>query len=300
MVIDDTLFGTLIEYLHDGVYYVDTRRIIRHWSAGAQRITGYTAAEVLGHSCADNILVHVDEDGQSMCLGHCPLSHCMRTGEANWSRAYFKHKEGHRVPVQVFVAPIKDNQGLTVGGIETFHDESNPPYSIREVEQLKQSLYLCPLTGIPNRRYVEDVMPVKFEEYRRSGKHVAIMVLDVDRFKEFNDTYGHATGDVILKMVGRTLANAMRSSDMLARWGGEEFIAIMIMERPNEIGRLAERLRALVESSANTLSPANLSVTVSVGAVDANAASDWHDALRLADARMYQSKKNGRNRVTIE
>jgi diguanylate cyclase (GGDEF)-like protein len=224
----------------------------------------------------------------------------MRTGQAQHARAFFKHKEGHRVPVQVFVAPVKNARGETVGGLETFHDESNPPYSIQEIQQLKQTLYLCPLTDIPNRRYVEDVMPSKFEEYRNAGKHVAIMVLDVDRFKEFNDSYGHATGDLILKMVARTLANAMRSSDMLARWGGEEFIAIMIMERPGEIARLAERLRALVEASSKTITTTKLSVTVSIGAVDANAAADWQDALRLADERMYRSKKNGRNRVTVD
>jgi diguanylate cyclase (GGDEF)-like protein/PAS domain S-box-containing protein len=300
VVIDDELFRILIENLHDGVYYVDTRRVIKHWSAGAHRITGYTAEEVLGHSCADNILVHVDEAGCGMCRGNCPLSHSMKSGEANHSRAFLKHKEGHRVPVQVFVAPIKDAGGTVIGGLETFHDVSNPPYSIQEVHELKQTLYLCPLTGVPNRRYVEEVMPAKFDEFRKLGKPVAVMVLDVDHFKDFNDRYGHATGDLILKMVGRTLANAMRSYDLLARWGGEEFVAIMLMEKPLELERLAERLRALVQSSSRTVTRNKLAVTVSIGAFAADATADWDRAFRIADQRMYQSKRAGRNRVTID
>ncbi len=300
MVIDDAVFHTVIENLQDGVYFVDTNRVIQFWSAGAERITGYALEEVRGHSCSENILVHVDEAGRSMCQGMCPLARTMQHGKPEAARVYLKHKDGHRVPVQVFVAPIRDDLGVIIGGLETFHDASNPPYSIQELEQLKQTLYLCALTGIPNRRYIEETMPVKFEEIRRSGKHVAIMVIDIDHFKRFNDTYGHPTGDLILKMVARTLAHAMRTYDMLGRWGGEEFIAIMVMERPSELLAIADRMRVLVETSSKMISRNKLAVTVSIGAVGADASSSWQETLQLADQRMYQSKKSGRNRVTVK
>ena len=299
MFIDDTIFETIIDNLQDGVYFVDTHRVIKNWSAGATRITGYGAEEVRGRSCADNILVHVDDAGRSMCKGMCPLAATIKDGQPRNGFYYLKHKEGHRVPVNVFAAPICNNGGDIVGALETFHDESAPPDSIAEVSRLKQALYMCPLTGIPNRRYVEEIMPNKFEEIRRSGKFLSLMVIDVDNFKNVNDTYGHETGDIVLKMVGRTLAHAMRSSDLLARWGGEEFIAVMIMEKPLDLLQTAERLRVLVQTSSRTISKDKLCVTVSIGAVAASASTNWIDALRLADRRLYESKNQGRNRTTI-
>lgn len=298
MVIDEEIFQTIIDNLHDGVYFVDTRRVIQRWSAGATRITGYTADEVRGHSCADNILVHVDDMGRSMCQGMCPLAATIKDGKPRNGHYYLKHKDGHRVPVTVFAAPLRDSDGAIVGALETFHDESDLPYSIAEVARLDDAVYLCPLSGVPNRRYIDEILPLKFEEMRRAGKRLGVVVADIDHFKKVNDAYGHETGDIVLKMVGRTLAHAMRRYDVLARWGGEEFVAVLTLDRPLDLLPTAERLRVLVETSSRTISRDKLHVTISIGAVAADATIGWPDALRLAEQRLLESKRSGRNRTT--
>lgn len=120
-----------------------------------------------------------------------------------------------------------------------------------------------------------------------------------NNFKSINDRFGHKVGDIALKMVARTLANAMRSCDFLARWGGEEFVAVLPNQHRPQLETFAERLRALVERSSATVSSGALVVTISVGATVAQKAENVDNAVKRADELMYESKEAGRNRVTV-
>jgi diguanylate cyclase (GGDEF)-like protein/PAS domain S-box-containing protein len=296
---DNELYRTLLDNLSEGVYFTDTHRRIQYWNQGAERITGYTAEEVLGRCCADNILMHTNLDGHSMCRGACPLAATMRDCEHRSEKLFLKHKEGHRVPVFTTTAAIKDEEGVVVGGLETFHDITTEMSALSQVEELKSQSLLCPLTGVGNRRYADQMLTVKSEEMTRNASPMGVVFMDIDRFKSINDTYGHKVGDVALKMVARTLTNAMRPYDFLARWGGEEFIALLPNLHMPQLEDFAERLRALVEKSSTSLSQNKLIVTISLGAVVVKPGDDIDKAVARADALMYQSKQKGRNRVTV-
>lgn len=293
------LYKNLLDNLSEGVYFTDTHRHIQYWNKGAERITGFRAEEVVGRCCASNILMHTDLEGKSLCHGHCPLLATMRDGEHRSEKLFLRHKEGHRVPVFTLTAPIKDENGVVIGGLETFHDVTAEMAALAQVEVLKEQSLLCPLTGVGNRRYADQVLEQKFDELNRNGGFLGLLFIDIDRFKSINDTYGHKVGDVALKMVARTLANSMRSYDFLGRWGGEEFVAILPnLERP-ALEAFAERLRALVEKSSTQLSKGQLVVTISLGGVVARQGDDRDATLKLADELMYRSKAEGRNRATI-
>jgi len=296
---NNALYRTLLDNLSEGVYFTDTHRRIQYWNKGAERITGFTAEEVMGRCCANNILMHTDLQGKSMCRGFCPLSATMKDSQPRSEKLYLHHKEGHRVPVFTTTAAIKDEQGVVVGGLETFHDVTTEMSALAQVEQLKSQSLLCALTGVGNRRYAEQMLETKFEEMTRNAATLGLIFIDIDHFKSFNDTYGHKVGDTVLKMVARTLANAMRNYDFLARWGGEEFIAILPNLQKPQLYTFAERLRALVEKSSATISQRKLIVTISVGAVVAHPGDKIEEMVARADALMYQSKQEGRNRVTI-
>lgn len=297
---DNLIFKTLLDNVHDGVYFVDPKRRIRYWNRSAERITGYAAAEVVGHSCADNILMHVDESGNQLCKGHCPLAATIKDGEQRQARVYLHHKEGHRVPVQVSTAQIRNENGAEVlGGLETFYDATAMMAALEDIDDLRSQALICPLTGVGNRKYAEQILEQKVEEMKRLHYALAVIFIDVDHFKTFNDKYGHDVGDVVLKMVARTLAGGLRGGDLLARWGGEEFIAILPRLPKPEVGRLAERLRILVENSARDVSKGKLSVTVSAGAYTLRLDDTPKTAIANADKLMYQSKQQGRNRVTV-
>lgn len=295
----DSLFRVLLDNIYDGVYFTDTARRIFYWNAAAERITGYRREEILGHSCADNLLIHVDDDGRSLCRGHCPLEACLQDREQRQARVYLHHKDGHRVPVFVSVAPIFNSSGVLVGALETFRDMTPEISAIREAESLREMALICPLTGVGNRRYTEEMLEKRVQEAKRLQNSLGLLMIDIDHFKRVNDTFGHEVGDLVLKTLARTLAGAMRSYDFLGRWGGEEFVAILPNVTLEALSGVGNRLLVLVAHSSQQVSNQILTVTVSIGGTLLHPDEQGRELLRRADALMYQSKNSGRNRVTV-
>ena len=110
-----SFYERLLDSLHDGVYFVNTERTIQYWNKGAELLTGYLASEVVGRSCYDNILAHVNEQGCGLCMNRCPLAATIADGVRRESEIYLRHKLGHRVPISVRVAPISNEEGRVVG-----------------------------------------------------------------------------------------------------------------------------------------------------------------------------------------
>src|SRR5512136_2856200 len=115
----EDLYRTIVENMHDGLYFVDRKRRITYWNKAAERITGYSAAEVVGVGCADNFLVHVDSAGRQLCTGSCPLVASMQDGCFHEAEVFLHHKQGHRLPVWVRTSPIRGPGGGFTGAVET-------------------------------------------------------------------------------------------------------------------------------------------------------------------------------------
>ena len=159
---------------------------------------------------------------------------------------------------------------------------------------------LDPLTELGNRRYIEMNLKARLEEMHRYGWPFGVLFIDVDRFKEVNDRYGHDIGDRVLKMVGKTMVNNLRSFDFLGRWGGEEFIAILANVNGDHLHSVANRCRLLVEQSSISIRDKDIRVTVSIGASPARLHDTVEMLVRRADRLMYGSKTSGRNCVMME
>jgi len=302
MFAGEGVFRMLLDSLQEGCYFVDPERAILFWNKAAERISGFRAEEVVGKRCFDNMLVHTDDEGNSLCHGVCPLASTIQDGEPRQTTVYLRHKEGHRVRVQVGVSRVVDEGGTVLGGLETFVDASPTLAALEEVKRLKELALLCPLTGVGNRRYAEQMLEARFDLLKRMEGEgtLAVLFLDIDNFKLFNDKYGHEVGDVVLKMVARTLRSAVRSSDFVGRWGGEEFVVVLSNLQPVDVARMAERLRALVQQSSRQSSQNRLEVTVSIGACQCGPADTGASLVRRADKLMYESKARGKNRVTMD
>ena len=280
------------------MYFTDTNRQIQYWNKGAEKLTGFRSDEVVGHCCKDNILKHVDADGNPLCIKNCPLSATLKDGESRHAKVFLHHKDGHRVPVHVAIAPIYDEAGKIIAALETFHDLTREMSALKEVEGLEDSALLCPLTGLGNRSYAEKMLNQKID-LKEELHRLAVLSFDVDQFKGFNTKYGNNVGDIILKMVGRTLANNMREFDFLARWADEEFIAFLPGLKPIELEETTERFRKMVESASHEISKNNLTVTVSIGATFVNTEDTSQTVFSRVNALMDESIRRGQNRVTI-
>ncbi len=286
--------------LFEGVYVVDKSRRIVFWNEGSERITGYKADEVVNRFCYHNILQHVDQDGKELCFNGCPLHHTLETKAVNHGHVFLKHKEGYRVPVSVKTIPMLDNHGNIIGAIEIFTDERFQKNIIKENESLKDELMKDPLTQITNRRYFEYSLEQAIEQHKLFNKSFGILMFDIDHFKHINDTYGHLVGDEILKIVAKSLSSSIKKSDIISRWGGEEFIGLFEVDTVEDLKGVAERLRNLVNNSTfTTKEKSTISVTISIGGALFKANLKHNHLLDLADQALYLSKENGRNQTTI-
>jgi diguanylate cyclase (GGDEF)-like protein/PAS domain S-box-containing protein len=299
MKTSEAFYQALLDNLYEGVYFVDNDRRIAFWNRGAERITGYAAAEVVGKHCSDDILVHVDREGTNLCLGMCPLADTINDGAPRSSDIYLRHKDGYRVHVSVRVAPIRDEQGAVVGGVEIFSDSQPAAETLARFVELERLAFLDPLTGFANRRYAEITVNARLEELQRYGWGFGVVFIDIDNFKDVNDRYGHDTGDEVLKIVARTIQNSVRPFDVVSRWGGEEFLAVIAHVDSKELVATANRCRALAEQSRLQAST-SVGVTISLGATLARRDDTVEALIKRADRLMYASKAAGRNCVTTD
>jgi diguanylate cyclase (GGDEF)-like protein len=171
-----------------------------------------------------------------------------------------------------------------------------------EVRKMEETLIRFALTDslteLPNRRAVLEQFKEIESQAVRHGNHFALLILDIDHFKQFNDKFGHLTGDRVLRHVADCLARARRAGDFLGRIGGEEFVMLLNGDRQTAISA-AERLRAQVQENTLDCAGTTLSVTVSGGLATFPADGvDWDKLFAEADRRLYTSKREGRNRVT--
>ncbi|HET9718856.1 MAG TPA: diguanylate cyclase [Solirubrobacteraceae bacterium] len=293
-------FRGVLDALTEGVYLVDRSRKIRFWNRACEEISGYSAAEVVGHHCFENILRHVDDTGTQLCRIRCPLASTMHDGQNRHCGLWLHHKDGRRLPVQVHTTPIRNSESRIIGAFEIFTDQSALTSAQERAALLERQALTDPLTGLPNRRYLDLALPAAIADARRHGDRLAVAFIDIDNFKAVNDAHGHEIGDRLLQMVAGTLAANLRTSDIICRYGGEEFVTILPHMDPGQLSKTCERLLALVRtSSLDRAGGPPLSVTISLGAVIASLADTFETVLTRADDNLYTSKRLGRNRVTI-
>ena len=215
----------LLNSLADGAYITDLNRTILFWNRAAERITGWTVADVVGKSCFDNILVHVDKDDHQLCgKEYCPLHRSIVTGEPSTAPllVFARRKDGRKVPVEVSVSPIRDATGNVVAGIEVFHDLTPGTRDLQRAKLIQDHTLAGPPISDPRLtvavRYVPcDIVGGDFYRVEAVGTdQVAFMVADV---------MGHGVASALYTMQMRVLWDDLRGgltrpADFLTRLNG--------------------------------------------------------------------------------
>lgn len=165
-------------------------------------------------------------------------------------------------------------------------------------KQLELESITDSLTGLYNRRYMEQRINEEYKLYQRTGLEFALIIVDIDLFKSINDIYGHAGGDYLLESVAEDIRKSVREYDIVARWGGDEFLLMLPAINEENAVRLAERIRENIEKRRYAYENEVLSVTLTLGVSAIKSGNDTVDSIiKKADILMYQGKRAGRNRI---
>jgi diguanylate cyclase (GGDEF)-like protein len=258
----------VLDNVAEGIITVDDAQCIASFNPAAERIFGYAATAVTGHP----IRLLLDHVGSGETSAH--------------------HALGHVFPVDLSISDMRlDDQHLLI-------------YSVRDITARKraeaalahQALHDA-LTDLPNRVLLHDRLQHAIRSAQREGNNasVALLVMDLDRFKEVNDTFGHHIGDLLLQQLGERLGSVLRSSDTIARLGGDEFAILLPSATFEDARQIAQRLLALLEQPF-TLGGLQLEIDASIGmALSPDHGTDADTLLRRADVAMYVAKRDGSN-----
>jgi diguanylate cyclase (GGDEF)-like protein/PAS domain S-box-containing protein len=256
-------------------------------------LTGYTEGELLARTFQD--ITHPDDLEKN-------LSELQRVvgGEQRAMRLEKRYlrANGHTVWVRISSSLVRDADGKPlhfVSQIENVTDRR------RAEERLKELADQDSLTGLLNRRRFDEELRLTLLRLGRHGGHATLLLLDLDRFKSVNDTYGHKTGDDVLVAVGTTLREALRETDVVARLGGDEFAAIALETGGDDARVLATELATAVRSRQIASGEAEVAVTASIGVVllDQASVAAGDDPLVVADRALYRAKSGGRDRIEL-
>lgn len=201
-----TASNVILDSLSDGVYVCDTQRTIVFWSRAAERITGWSAGDVIGRRCLDEVLDHVDKDGHRLCGEEfCPLHRSMVTGAQSTVGivVFAQGKAGNRIPMQVTVAPIRDRAGEIIGGVETFRDVSATLADLERAKRIQSLSLEADLPADPRVRFTTHYVPHDLV----GGDFYAIKRLDDDRY-----------GFVLADVMGHGVAAALHTMHLSSLW----------------------------------------------------------------------------------
>ena len=183
--------------------------------------------------------------------------------------------------------------------VEIYLRETAPVLEAKRLmETLKEANLRDPMTGLHNRRFLEESVENLISQCQRHKQHMSILMADLDYFKMVNDTHGHDAGDAVLKALAKVLVRTVRGGDYVIRYGGEEFLILLQETDAGKAMEVAEKIRMAVEEMKVSVGAIVLQKTISIGVADFPSDSDtFWQALKFADVALYHAKESGRNRV---
>lgn len=304
------LLGFIVDRVEVGVVVIDKDMSIRLWNRFMEHHSGHMAEAILGQNLFDAF----PELPRSWLERKIKNVYILKNfAFTSWKQRPYLFRFPHNRPVTGGVdcmrqnctfLPILNDAGEVDQICITLFDATDESISEDRLQEardkLAESSIRDPLTGIYNRRHLEAVLS---KEFLRAGRHqlnLCVLLLDLDHFKKVNDTYGHLAGDEVLKETAARISKSLRETDTLARYGGEEF-ALVLPETDVE-GALvvAERVRSVIADTPVIFENISLPVSTSIGLSEFTSdLAKYSHLIDTADTALYQSKKNGRNRVTV-
>ncbi len=276
--VDVAILERVLRASRDVVCLIRLDGVCLYTSPSCETLIGYKPEELVGRSSYEH--VHPD-DVESV---QAAMQRLVTTAQPLTLRFRMVHRNGTAIAVEASAQPPEP-------GWDSFGVGLRDNTERMELEQLlRHAAVHDPVTGLANRRLLDDELQAAVARAERSHVQLAVIFIDLDGFKSFNDTHGHATGDLVLRTVASRLGEVIREGDVAARYGGDEFVAVLVdMADSAEVGKMIDRLRiALTKPVSAPEGP--LSVTASIGVAMWQPGMTGTDLLALADGCMYRAK----------
>ena len=313
----------LFDYMLDGIFIINAEKEVVYINVSASLMTKLKPRSIIGKKSYEH-LFFADEK-----------LFCMKDGVLEIDKTSVYHEVDLKtskdilIKVQVIIQPINfiPNESFWMVYFHNVADEINLSTSLRleveerekatktifkvqsELQEYSELALKDNMTGLGNFRYFETEVLKTLESSIDNNSTFSLVMIDVDKFKTFNDTYGHQQGDEVLRVIGKSISQAVRASDVVARYGGEEFVMILKNTKMTDLERICEKVRLSVQNAKVPKlgkSEEFLSVTISLGGVVIEPSvirekgiTDYKTLLEIADKNLYSAKNGGRNRTVV-
>jgi len=285
---NEELLSRIVETNADGIVIVDRTHRFTFVNSAAEQLFGLARADIIGRTNEELGWKLLTMDGQPLAQTDYPGERAVRSGQAVYGvEILFQRHDGQRLILSENVAPLSDASGEVVGTVNSLTDITKRKQA--EEALIYQALHDA-LTGLPNRTLFQERLEQATIRTRRDWASFAVLLLDLDRFKEINDTFGHHYGDLLLQQVGKRLSGLLRESDTVARLGGDEFAMLLPATDEPGAGQVAEKVLSTL-AQRFVIEGQYLAIETSIGvALCPKQGSDPHTLLRHADVAMYVAK----------
>jgi len=291
------LFDTrLIDQLDDGIVFVDVQLRILRWNQGAEQLTGLTANSVVDKKWLPSLVRLHDHEGHMIIDDTCPVAIVIGNGVQTNQRVSLACRDNQRTSVAMRIIPVVKSDGTKLGAAIVLRDVTSQQDLEKRVQHLHRKATRDPLTKVHNRAEFDRTHEEFIADHTARKQPYSLIVCDIDRFKQVNDTYGHQAGDEILVSFAALLQRCCRRGDMVARYGGEEFVILCADCDNATAAARAEQTRIAL---ANTVQPVlnNARLTASFGVTELQSGDTPESIFRRADRAVYKAKAMGRNTV---
>jgi diguanylate cyclase (GGDEF)-like protein len=197
---------------------------------------------------------------------------------------------------------LRDVAALVETEIQNYTITTDKGKLALDLDQARMASMVDPLTSLWNRQGIYNILRYRMDEYLINGIGFGVAILDIDNFKNINDTYGHDAGDHTLRAIAQSLITGCRESDAIGRWGGEEFLLLINESNPNNVAEIAQRIRSIIESQQMCLptnGSKNVTVTIGLTCISPKSNPTIEELINRADQALYHGKRNGRNQVVV-
>ena len=287
---DPEIYRDILDGLQFGMGVLDLQGKIVFWSDGAEQITGYARIDVLGHSCAENVLLHCNQASCEMCGGKCPIASALHDAKPIEAMGFIHHKIGYRTPVRTWAIPLRDKRGSIIGTIQTFEPDFATAAPNSNEPNMKEHGCLDELTGLPNQATMQSHLRETLGTFTEAHTPFGIICLEVQDIGRFRANYGQGAAKSILQALARTLRNTVWPTDFVGAWGDGRFLAILMGCGNEALQAVSQRMLKTMASATIQWWGEDLSVAVSTGCAGAQAGDSVESLLQRAQQALGGSR----------